>query len=128
MPIFRRRIAIVALAIPISAVMVTGGTAQATCYGPREQLPVQAVADFIAHPAQLFQQFPNGGPDIISRIRDLAASTPATLPVILSLIATANPTQIDAMGIGPGQAALVNISAGGPGSPGNIITSVSPTH
>src|ERR1700730_3627707 len=107
MLIFRRRTAFVALAIVISAVMVTGGTAQVACYGPREQLPAQAVADFIANPGQLLQQFPNGGPDIISQIRDLAASSPATLPVILSLIATADPTQVDAIGTGLGQAALV---------------------
>ena len=107
MVIFRRRIATLALAIASSFVMVTSGTAQVACYGPQEQLPAQAIADFTANPTQLLQQFPNGGADFISKIRDLVASSPATLPFILDLGKIANPSQIDAIGTGLGQAALV---------------------
>jgi hypothetical protein len=83
------------------------GKAQVACYGQQEQLPAQTVAEFIANPTQLLQQFPNGGPEIISKIRDLAASNPTTLPLILNLIGAANAAQIDAIGAGLGQAALV---------------------
>ena len=104
---FRRRIAILALAIASSLVFVTSGKAQVVCYGPQDQLPAQTVADFVANPAQLLQQFPNGGPDFIPKIRDYVASGPATLPLILNLAGPSNPTQIDAIGTGLGQAALV---------------------
>jgi hypothetical protein len=106
---FRRRIAIFALAMSGSLMILPEGQAQAACYGPQQQLPAQTAADFISNPAQLLQQFPNGEAEIISRVRDLAASNPATLPLILNLVAGASSTQIDAIGTGLGQAALTCI-------------------
>jgi hypothetical protein len=104
MLILRRRIAILALAIASSFVTIASGTAQVACYGP--QLPVQTIADFIANPAPLLNQIPNARAEMISKIRDLVASNPATLPVILDLIGTASPAQIDAIRTGLGHGAL----------------------
>ena len=44
---------------------------------------------------------------MISMVRDLIASDPATLPLVLDLSAHGNPDQINAIGTGLGQAALV---------------------
>jgi hypothetical protein len=90
-----------ALLLPI------GASAQVACYGPTSQLPAQVVADFLANPGQLLQQFGQGGPSMISQVRDLAASSPAAVPLILDLIRDANPMQVDAVGSGMGQAALI---------------------
>ena len=81
--------------------------AQAACYTPGGGLPASAVDAFLANPAALLTQFPNGGAQMISRIRDLAASNPATLNVLISLVGNANPAQQTAIGTGLGQAALV---------------------
>jgi hypothetical protein len=106
MLILRQRIAILALVIASGFVMVAGGRAQAACYGPQEQLSAQTIADFKADPTKLLDLAPNRTAELISKVRDLAASDPTTLPLILNLIATADPTQIDAIGTGLGQAAL----------------------
>ena len=99
-------------AVAFVSLAVAGfGPARAACYDPQQQLPAQTLADFKADPAQLLQQFPNAGPGLISRIRDLVASDQATLPLIIQLLSTANltltPDQVNALGIGLGQAALV---------------------
>jgi hypothetical protein len=65
------------------------------------------VSRFINEPAQLLTQFPSGGQQMISLIRDLVASDPGTLPLILSLNAKANSDQVEAIGTGLGQVALV---------------------
>jgi hypothetical protein len=84
-----------------------GQAAQAACYGPGQQLPTQAVSRFINDPAQLLTQFPSGGRQMISLIRDLVASEPGTLPLILDLSAKASSEQVQAIGTGLGQAARV---------------------
>ena len=99
------RILVPALAV----VLVLGGgrAAQAACYDPGQQLPPQAVSRFINEPEKLLTQFPNGGPQMISLIRDLVASEPGTLPLITELNTRANAEQVQAIGTGLGQAALV---------------------
>jgi hypothetical protein len=46
---------------------------------------------------------------MISLVRDLVASDPATLPLVLDLTAIGNADQINAIGTGLGQAALVSV-------------------
>jgi hypothetical protein len=95
---------LLALAAPI--VVGTESRAQVSCYGPSDQLPAEDVGNFQQHPEQLLSQYPDGGAELISRIRDLVATSPAALQTILKLVETANATQIDAIGTGLGQAAL----------------------
>jgi hypothetical protein len=80
---------------------------QAACYGPGQQLPAQVVSRSMNDPEQLLTQFPSGGRQMISLIRDLVASEPGALPLILDLSAKANSEQIQAIGTGLGQAARV---------------------
>jgi hypothetical protein len=84
-----------------------GGAAEAACYGPGQELPSPVVSQFINEPGRLLTQFPSGGPQMISLIRDLVASDPGTLPLIINLNAKADPQQVQAIGTGLGQAALV---------------------
>ena len=96
-----------ALALAAPLVMATGGFAQAACYGSRQQLPTQTLAQFMANPGQLQSRYPTGGARMISMVRDLVASNPAMLPRVLDLSASSNADQINAIGTGLGQAALV---------------------
>jgi hypothetical protein len=93
----------------LSMVFLVIGAAQApaACYGPREQLAVPIVNDFLASPAQILQQYPNGGVQMISRLRDLAATNPATLQPIINLLANATKDQKTAIGSALGQAAKI---------------------
>jgi hypothetical protein len=85
------------------------GRAQAACYNPQQALPAQTIADFVANAnrGQFLSGFPAGGASLIAQIRDLVASDPTTLPLILQLLANANGEQLNAIGIGLGQGALV---------------------
>jgi len=66
---------------------------------------------FQADPAQVLADFPTGGPLMISLIRQLAIADHADLPLIIGLLATANPDQANAIGTGLGQAALASVTA-----------------
>jgi hypothetical protein len=85
------------------------GFAVAACYGPDRQLPATTVSDFLNNPSSLLQQAgnANGGPGMISLIRDLVSSNSAALPAVLGLLAGANVDQQQAIGSGLGQAALL---------------------
>jgi hypothetical protein len=72
-----------------------------------QQPPGLTVPSFLANPAQVLQQNPNGGPLMITQIRDLAVSDPATLSAILGLLANANNDQKTAIGSALGQAARI---------------------
>jgi hypothetical protein len=78
-----------------------------SCYPSSQQLSAQTVSDFLANPSQILQQNPNGGAQMISRIRDLSASDSATLQPILALIANADKNQKFAIGSALGQAAKI---------------------
>jgi hypothetical protein len=110
--IFKREMAswIKSLTLALGIASGAAATCEAACYGPQQQLPSQAVNDFVANPSQLLQQYPNGGPLMISRIRDLAASNPSALPGIQALIASANADQKTALGTGLGQAARICVN------------------
>jgi hypothetical protein len=82
-------------------------SASAACYSATQALPAAEITAFTADAAQLLQQNPDGGPAMISRVRDLAASDPATLPILIGLLANANANQRTAIGTGLGQAAQI---------------------
>jgi hypothetical protein len=103
------------LAAAVATAVTLGSQAHAACYGAQQQLPPQAVADFLANPAALLAQYPNGGPQLISRIRDLVASDPGSPPgtdnsvvnALGALFANASPEQKANIGAGMGQAAKI---------------------
>jgi hypothetical protein len=89
----------VALPQPVSAAVYTAAQA----------LPAQAIQDFLGKPSALLDQYPDGGAEMIAKVRDLAASDPATLNPIISLLASANFKQASAIGTGLGQTALMAV-------------------
>ncbi|MCP3391796.1 hypothetical protein NLM27_23675 [Bradyrhizobium sp. CCGB12] len=60
--------------------------ASAAVYPPQRQLPATVISEFKASPNSLLQQYPTGGPQLISRVRDLGASDPTTLPGLIALL------------------------------------------
>ena len=99
-----------AISVPALATILMigiGGKAQAACYASDRELPASVVSQFINDPGRLLAQFPNGGPQMISLVRDLVASDPGSLSLIINLAATANAEQIQAIGTGLGQAGLL---------------------
>jgi hypothetical protein len=88
-------------------VVTASGFADAACYSSQQVLPAKTIAQFTSHSTQLLSDYPIGGGRMISMVRDLIASDPATLPLVLDLSAHGNPDQINAIGTGLGQAALV---------------------
>lgn len=103
----RQRAAAFASALASILTLSIGQAAQAACYGPGQQLPAQVVSRFMNDPARMLTQFPDGGPQMISLIRDLVASDPGALPLIAELNTKANTDQVQSIGTGLGQAALV---------------------
>ncbi|MVT53315.1 hypothetical protein GPL17_22855 [Bradyrhizobium yuanmingense] len=75
-----RMAAAAALAATISS------AANAAIYPPQRQLPATVISEFKASPNSLLQQYPTGGPQLISRVRDLGASDPTTLPGLIALL------------------------------------------
>ncbi|PJG55623.1 hypothetical protein CVM73_08690 [Bradyrhizobium forestalis] len=75
-----RMAAAAALAATISS------AASAAIYPPQRQLPATVISEFKAAPSSLLQQYPTGGPQLISRVRDLGASDPTTLPGLIALL------------------------------------------
>jgi hypothetical protein len=84
--------------------------APAAVYPARQALPSQTVQEFLARPASLLSQFPNGGPVMITKVRDLAASDPVTLSALMSLLKDANPDQASGIGTALGQVALMAVN------------------
>ena len=77
----------------------------AAAYAPGQQLSTQTIQEFTNNPSQVLTQFPNGGGQMISRLRDLLASDPSVLAPILTLIPNANKDQKSAIGAALAQAA-----------------------
>ncbi|WP_225128228.1 hypothetical protein [Bradyrhizobium sp. IC3123] len=75
-----RMAAAAALAVTITT------AASAAVYPPQRQLPATVITEFKAAPNSLLQQYPTGGPQLISRVRDLGASDPTTLPGLIALL------------------------------------------
>jgi hypothetical protein len=99
------------ICVCIAALAAIGpvSSAQAVCLAPQQQLPADEVGPFLSNPGALLEDpaYSSGGARLISRIRDLAASNPAALNLLIELIAKANPEQQTAIGTGLAQAALV---------------------
>ena len=70
-------------------------------------LPSGIIATFVANPSQLLSQFPNGGPGLTSRTRDLLTSDRTTRTVLIGLLQTANEDQRRAIAAGLAQAAKI---------------------
>jgi hypothetical protein len=82
--------------------------AAAACYNFQQALPAKAITQFRSGPAELLSEHPRGAARmIISMVRDLVASDQAVLPLVVDLSAKGNADQIDAIGTGLGQAALI---------------------
>jgi hypothetical protein len=81
--------------------------ANAAVFPSRQQLPQQVIGDFNKSPTGLLQQFPQGGAPLISRVRDLAASDPSTLPNLIGLLTNSavTPDQLRAIVAGLAQVA-----------------------
>ena len=95
------------LGASVLAFVASGIVAGAACYTPQQQLPVQSIGAFSGNPSDMLRNFPEGGSHMLGQVRDLAASDPATLPLILGLIANANKDQKAAIGAGLAQAARI---------------------
>lgn len=96
--------------ILVASLAMSPVTARAACYATAQALPSQDVDAFLADKdATILKQNPDGGPAMITKIRDLAASNPATLPIIIGLLTNpnANANQKTAIGTGLGQAAQI---------------------
>jgi len=59
--------------------MVWLSPAAAAVYSPKQALSAPVIQDFLANPGALLTKYPVGGAQLISRVRDLAASDPSTL-------------------------------------------------
>jgi hypothetical protein len=69
-----------------------------------------AVNQFLANPTQVMAQYPNGGPELISLIRDVAVAHPEALATLTSLLSAGNAAQQGAVGSGLGQAYNIVLS------------------
>jgi hypothetical protein len=83
--------------------------ATAALYPPQQAMSPQAVQQFLSNPAALLTQYPNGGAQMITAVRDLAASDPQTLDALIGLLKTATPDQASAIGTALGQVALMAV-------------------
>ena len=87
--------------------MTTAVVATALVFPSLARAQTSAVDQFIANPAQALQNFPNGGAQLISLIRDVAVAHPEALNAIIALLKNASADQQSAIGSGLGQAAQI---------------------
>ncbi|MCK1707684.1 MULTISPECIES: hypothetical protein [unclassified Bradyrhizobium] len=99
-----RLAAAAALAATISS------AASAAVYPPQRQLPPQVISEFKATPGTLLQQFPAGA-QLISRVRDLGASDPTTLPALIALLKDPATTKDQIRAITAGLAQVARMAA-----------------
>lgn len=74
----------------------------------------QSVANFKANPEQLLSQYPNGGPELVSRIREIAVNDPTALDTIIALLAKATKDQKISIASGLAQAARIVVRGNQP--------------
>lgn len=84
--------------------------AMAAVYPPQQVLSAQTVQQFLANPGALLTQYPNGGPDMVKAVQDLAASDPATLNALVGLLSKANSDQATAIGTALGNVAKLAVN------------------
>lgn len=104
------RIALRMAAAAALAATITSA-ASAAIYPPQRQLPATVISDFKAAPSSLLQQYPTGGPQLISRVRDLGASDPATLPGLIALLKDSATTKDQMRAIVGGLAQVARMAA-----------------
>lgn len=97
------------VAMAVIAAVSTG--AGAAIYPPQRQLAAQVISDFKGAPTSLLQQYPDGGPLLISRVRDLGASDPTTLPGLIALLKDPATTKDQMRGIVAGLAQVARMAA-----------------
>ncbi|MCA1426779.1 MULTISPECIES: hypothetical protein [unclassified Bradyrhizobium] len=100
-----RMAAAAALAATISSAV------SAAIYPPQRQLPATVISEFKAAPNSLLQQYPTGGPQLISRVRDLGASDPTTLPGLIALLKDSATTKDQMRAIVAGLALVARMAA-----------------
>ncbi|MGX1166182.1 hypothetical protein AB7M16_002448 [Bradyrhizobium sp. USDA 372] len=98
-----------AAAAAVAATIATA--ASAAVYPPQRQLPATVISDFKAAPNSLLQQYPTGGPQLISRVRDLGASDPTTLPGLIALLKDPATTKDQMRAIVAGLAQVARMAA-----------------
>jgi hypothetical protein len=84
--------------------------AMAAVYPSQQVLSTQAIHQFLANPGVLLTQYPNGGPDMIKAVQDLAGSDPATLNALVGLLSKANSAQATAIGTALGNIAKAAVN------------------
>jgi hypothetical protein len=94
----------------VGSLLVSAPLAMSAVYSPQQALPAATIQSFLANPEGLLSQYPDGGALMISRVKDLVASDPATANPILALLRTANPEQASAIGTALGQVALMAVA------------------
>lgn len=99
-----RMAAAAALAATISS------AASAAVYPPARQLPATVISEFKATPGTLLTQFPAGA-QLISRVRDLGASDPTTVPALIALLKDPATTKDQIRAITAGLAQLARMAA-----------------
>jgi hypothetical protein len=67
----------------------------------------QAVSTFLSNPSEVLAKSPNGGPELVSAVRDLVQADPATLQPIVNLLANASKGQKSSIGAALAQAAKI---------------------
>ena len=98
-----------AVVFSLAALMLSPARAQNSPPGnqsPPSSHSAISVADFVANPGALLSLYPLGGGSMVSDVRDLVTADMQTVDPLLSLVATANSEQKNALGTGLGLAAL----------------------
>jgi hypothetical protein len=94
--------------------LLSAHLANAQIAGQGPALPPAAIADFLANPTQLLNQFPNGGPGLAKQIGDLVDSDKATLATLIAIAKTANEDQRKTMASALAQVAKAYAASGDP--------------
>ncbi|MGY4472359.1 hypothetical protein ACVWWK_008068 [Bradyrhizobium sp. LB9.1b] len=108
MNLFKFALRIASAAVFAAAV---SATANAAIYPPNRQLPAQVISDFKSSPTSLLQQFTTGGAQLISRVRDLGASDPTTVPALVALLKDPATTKDQMRAIVAGLAQVARMAA-----------------
>lgn len=85
--------------------------ASAAVYPPQRQLPAQVISDFKGSPQSLLQQYQGAGAQLISRVRDLGASDPTTVPALIALLKDPATTKDQMRAIVAGLAQVARMAA-----------------
>ncbi|CAL80641.1 conserved hypothetical protein; putative signal peptide [Bradyrhizobium sp. ORS 278] len=105
---FHRSVGFVGVGMRLAvASLVLAGPGAVAMAQPVVQSAADQATNFKANPEQVLTQNPNGGAELIAKTRDLAVNDPATLDVLIGLLAKANKDQKAAIAAGLGQAARI---------------------